>query len=235
MKKLLSVILALVMLCTCALAADEYPLGVWYLRQAETGGQVVDTAMLGMSMAMILEHTGAVSAYSVSKGESKSDSGRWIMNSEGLVIDLKSDGPMKATYAGDTLTVHVEATGVNLIYMRGQTYEPAAVNAAAVQADYDGLWDCSLVEMDGQQLELSAMGMTLQLTIAQDAVVLSMVQGAEELTMDFAPSMSGNTLLAARPDENVTLSLQLLEDGVILLAAEGGVALYFTPATVPAK
>ena len=62
MKKLLSVILALVMLCTCALAADEYPLGVWYLRQAETGGQVVDTAMLGMSMAMILEHTGAVSA-----------------------------------------------------------------------------------------------------------------------------------------------------------------------------
>ena len=38
MKKLLSVILALVMLCTCALAADEYPLGVWYLRQAETAG-----------------------------------------------------------------------------------------------------------------------------------------------------------------------------------------------------
>lgn len=238
MKKLLSVILSLALLCTCCMtaAAVESAAGTWYLHQAQAGDQIINAADIGLSMNITLLPDGTASAYSAADGEENHASGTWTQAGTDVLIVLDGDAPATCTLEDGVLYLSEQSTGVLFMLTREMpmvagSYVPAAPRADAQLADYLGHWDCTLAENDGQQIIPADYNITVQLTISDDELFYYVNNQGEEVSAIMIPVMDGGALNATHNGETI-ITLQLLEDGTVLMLLED-LYYYFTP-VVPA-
>ena len=120
MKKLLSVILSLALLCTCCMtaAAVESAAGTWYLHQAQAGDQIINAADIGLSMNITLLPDGTASAYSAADGEENHASGTWTQAGTDVLIVLDGDAPATCTLEDGVLYLSEQSTGVLFMLTR---------------------------------------------------------------------------------------------------------------------
>lgn len=97
---------------------------------------------------------------------------------------------------------------------------PAApAGVAGTAEDFVGVWNASTMEMEGESIDVAAMGMVMELTINADGTA-SMYDG--ESTENANWTISDGALMIA----DMTLTLTLTEDGRLCMA-EDGAAMYF--------
>ncbi|MDO4483354.1 MAG: hypothetical protein Q4C54_02620 [Clostridia bacterium] len=214
MKKLVSVLLAVMMLlCTVAAVAEGVP-GVWYLNTISASGAAMNPGDLGMEMSFDLKEDGTGAATVM--GESADCS--WA-EADGKVTVTIGDSVQEFTVDGDTLVMEEE--GTSLIF----THEPPA--AAFVPAEKVSTDDITAFNGTWTMCKMGFGGMYIDLATADPAELKDMF--GEDMTMvidNGNVTMMGNddgayelkdgelTKTVSVGDETMTYGIQLLADGM---------------------
>ena len=213
MKKILSLILSLCLLCAgaAALAEGESPAGTWYLTSAEYQGTTIPIDGTGLSMTFILNEDGTCSLSETAGGVSNSTEGTWVATDAGVAI----------TADGETMDFRI-TDGVMFMEMDGGTLhltrnapEAAALTEAAVRpaeslAEFDGSWTVSKMNMMGFTLTADEITPENQAVLRiQNGHIVETAASGTETVMD-GTLVDGKL---AGSLESLTFEFALLEDG----------------------
>ena len=179
MKKLVSIMMALMVVCLAAgaLAAVEAAdvLGTWYAVSAEQDGASIDLGMMGMSMTLELKEDGTLTL----DNNGEANKGTWTLTETGF--DLKDDsgngGPV--TLADGKL--RMEIGGGTMIFSRepAQSFTPPKQVAAESEEAFLGKYELTTIDMMGQAfLPASALKMSATMTIEPGKVTIESVSPA---------------------------------------------------------
>lgn len=169
MKKLLSLLLALMMGLGCIAFAEgvDYT-GTWVLTSAEASGVTMDAdmlAMLGMDMTMTLNADGTMTVSMLGMEEA----GTWVATENGVAITDEEE-TIELPYQNDMLLM--EQDGTIMMLARG---EASAQADDGIQADpnaasynYTGVWVLSGVEMFGVQMDPATVGVSGDVALYED-------------------------------------------------------------------
>ena len=120
MKKLLSVILTLAMLCACCLTAaaeTESAAGTWCIQTAQLGEQVINAADVGVSMTLTLLQDGTASVVAANNSEEMRSVGTWSQTGADVLIVLDDD-PASCTIEDGVLYITEASTGLLFVLTR---------------------------------------------------------------------------------------------------------------------
>lgn len=157
MKKLLSLLLALMMLCGCAAFAEtaDY-VGYWVMTGVEMSGVQVDPAMLGLSAYMELYDDGTCLMVMMDEGQY----GTWVATGNGIET-TDADGVVDPFTLVDGALV-IEEEGSKLIFTQ-EAYTMPLTGLTA--ADFEGEWTFSYLEINGAVYAAEEVGMAMNLSI----------------------------------------------------------------------
>lgn len=165
MKKLTAVLLALLMMLSCAVAETVDFSGAWYLVKASAQGMELDPSVLGMEMVLDLKADG--SAELRMTGEETDSGATWVANDNGVVVTDSTGDAMALVYTGDQLVMEMDDVG--MYFAREAAAAPAAEGgdyvADAVIDDFQGSWNGVAVEMMGMEMPLDAMDATASVKV----------------------------------------------------------------------
>ena len=230
MKKLVSVMLACLMLCTAAFCVAEAAdiAGDWYLASISMDDVAYNAADLGLSMTMTLAEDGTATLVANTL-EDGSAAGTWTMDENGLTITIDGDAT-PATLADGTLSFSDES-GATMTFTREQA--EASTSAEAVAAEdvsaFNGTWKATSVGTMGVVIPTAGMEAQLGITdlnIVVDNSSLTYIFGTEEtVPMNF---VDGALLFEVEGQELLTQKIELLADGNIAYTSMG-VVFYCEP------
>ena len=219
MKKLVSIIMAVLMVCMLVPAmAEETVTGIWYL--VEAAG--LNPAAIGMSMTITLNEdgTGVVSQPAGDKEASwKLDGSTLTLTMDGEDENFEvSDGTLKTTLLdGTPLTFGREEAAVVI---------PQAV-AAESEEDFFGTWVVSTIGMNGALLPMNAvpekfaifnMAAVIEAGKASVAASLEDMENCKEFTTE----LQEGKLVMSRPGDNggdpVIRMLESTDQGKLLMS-----------------
>lgn len=222
MKKLLTLLAALLMLVGCAALAEETMdyVGYWEMSGVELAGTSYDPTALGLTASITFYDDGTCDMEMM--GEITE--GTWVATETG-VETTDSAGVVDAmTYADGTLTV--EQDGMKLIFTLVEGYTMPLSGLAV--ADFNGDWVFTYVELDGETYSASALGaeMTLHLEDGAGHMVMTSSEGVEEY----------DALCEVEEIEHFGTALyfmfledgQATEDGLLLLMYDNGELVWYT-------
>ena len=215
MKKVLSVILAALLLSTCAAWAEEAPAavpeaagpaGTWY-------GE-----MNGFVIALTLAEDGT---YTASVAGSETAQGTWAVEDGTVVLD--GDSATALTFIGETL--NESDSGLSLSQTEPEVYVPASVTNlsvfrngdAQVTADFNGAWKSAYLLTDGAVVPAGAFGDNTILYI-ETSRVLIMGDLFGQIVADFA--LEDNALRLE--EEGLAFLIQMQEDGYVRFTVTAG-------------
>ena len=214
MKKILTAIMALMMLALMATGAmAEDVLGDWY---AEVYGMVAKLT-LNADGTYLLDLGGAAE-------------GTWVLEGDALYVDkgTETEGVLAYDAAAQVLDMAGE-----MIFGRDVlvAWAPAAVRAEAALADFEGVWSASNVDCFGALLPVDAAGVYMDAVITGTAVSVT-INFIEPETFEGEAVLEGNALTMNVPakDEyssDSVFTMNALEDGMIAITTE----LFSEPAT----
>lgn len=222
MKKMLSILLAAVMLLAAACAATAEPadvLGDWY------------GDMFGMAVQLTLNEDGTYVMAVVGMPD-QTNEGSWEMK-EGAVI---MDGDEESALAYDGETLSISEDGMSLTFGREpvESFTPAEPVKAASAEELAGSWKADYVNFSGMMLDYAAfqeMGLAegdTTATIEGESITLSgFMFNDETLPLQFADGAL--SFEAEDPDSQLIAGIkaQLLEDGSLALTMEAADAVVF--------
>ena len=221
MKKLLSVLLsmalALSLLCGAAMAETADVTGEWY------------GSMFGITVKLVLNEDGTYEMDMM--GET--NEGTWELDGDKLYTDRGLDNEGMFLYDGEKITAEEE--GMELTFTREpvEEFEPAPVVEDAALEDFSGRWKATMISMMGMTLPADAMEMEMILVI--DGETASMVSGeaeedGEEPTVDMPLEYKDGTVtLTEGEDEFATVyTVKLHEDGTLSMSSFMGEELEIT-------
>lgn len=227
MKKLLSLLLALMMLLGCTALAEtaaavDY-VGNWVLTTLETAEATMDMTMLaqlGMDMTMTLNADGTM--YTTTMGVK--EEGAWVVTEQGIAI-TDDEETIQIIYQDDVLRIEEDGAAMILAREGAVTQADAGVQADPGAADYNyvGAWVLASVEMFGLQMEPSAVGVSGDVALYEDGTcTLTMQDESQEGT--WAVTETGITTT----DAEGVVDTYTLVDGQ-LVVEESGMKLIFVP------
>ncbi len=174
MKKLISMLLALAMLLSCAAlgeAAVENYIGTWILMSVEMLGLPVDPAAMGLSAHMELYDDGTC----LLEMNDESENGTWAVV-EGGITTTDAAGKVD-TYELKDGNLVMDEIGMKLIFV------PYAPLRGLTLADFNGVWDFSYMEvydyraMTQEFYDPEELGTTMKLALADGKGRLEMTSG----------------------------------------------------------
>ena len=208
MKRILACLLALVMICAALPALGQEtgpsPAGNWY---ADMNGFIFTLSLLEDG------------AYTLSSGDAAVE-GAWELTNGAVLLD--GDPETALAFDGEKLT-NAEAE-VSFTREKPEAYQPAPVNAAAQTGDFDGYWSSVYVEVGGMVLPAASIGDDTEANIQGVSVALGgwLFLGAQ---FDFAYENAALVLNS----EALSITLELLQDGLLRMTMSTGVAVYLAP------
>lgn len=204
MKKLISLLLAFMMLLGCAAfaetaeavdavetveAAADYT-GEWTLTGIAANGLTVDPAVMGASYSLVLNADGTGE---MKDGESN-DACTWVVTEDGLAVTDDSGVTQILVPVDETL--EMEMQGMKMIFSR--------VTEAAFA--YPGVWTVSGAEMGGMPVDVAMLGVGGTLTLNADGTY-GLLMGAEAESGTWAETETGVAVTDADGEvENFTLA-----------------------------
>ncbi len=184
MKKLTSVLLALLLaatLCVVALAEEAFTyVGTWTVTTLEMNGAAMDPTVLGMSISMTLNEDGTC----VLNAMGMEQAGTWATTETGITT-TDADGVVDAYTLTDGQLV-AEQQGMKLVFTYGDAAAPAEdaemVNICAnlTLEGFNGTWEFTGAETMGMFLPPEMLGMTITLELANGTGVFTVVQAGNE-------------------------------------------------------
>ena len=226
MKKIVSLLLALCLMGVMAYAVAELDLTgtTWYLVSLEQAGIVMNPAAMGLEISMTLnaDGTSAMVAY----GEDSV--GSWSVEGEVVSITDEDGNTQEFTLNENGELVADMGEGNRMVFSQTAPEAPAEAAPAAVAAE-------SEEEFFGtfKPVSISAMGMQLPLemvfgdalpvfTVDAGKVITVSGEGDEAITDEQPYAFEDGVLklYAAEGDETPVATVQLVEDGTILLVLE---------------
>ena len=238
MKKILSLLVALMMFVGCTAMAETAT--TWYLKTVEGQGMSMDAASIGMEMSFTLNADGTGTAHVNLGGEADDTTCTWTEEGNTVTITVEGD-PQVFTYDENGNLV-AEVEGMKMILSSEapviESYVAAAPKADVTVADFDGTWNCTLAETSGIQLPMDQLGMAMTIVLENGAGSMVIVQqdgtstqgnvsGAlKEIVQEDGFAYS---VLSLTPEgETGSLDLIMHEDGkVSYLEPNSGVTFYF--------
>ena len=215
MKKILTAIVALMMLAVIACgAAAEDVTGEWY---AEVYGMV-------MKMTVNADNTYVLEA----AGEAAP--GTWELDGTNLIVDKGTE--TESVFAYDAAAQTLDMAGEMLFTRTAiEAWAPAAVRAEAALADFEGVWSATNVDAFGALLPVDAAGVYMDAVITGSNVSVT-INFIEPETFEGEGQMEGNALKLHVPakdeySEAQVFAANALEDGSIAITTE----LFSEPAT----
>lgn len=236
MKKILSVILAVMMLCTmcCFAEAGVDVLGTWYLNAIEYGEQSMHPSAMGMDMVVIINEDGTAEV--AMREGTAGMAGEWTMG-DGMVIITVDGSPEEFVIEGENLVVDEPAAGVRMILgkekVEAEVVDYGEIRTDVTVEDFNGTWSSSEVEMNGVRYSIEALGLGLVVTLENGSAHVVESQGDIVIEYDAEAKLDGEVLVVKTDDENVTestLYLKLHENDYLSFAqsTEGfSMMLYF--------
>lgn len=228
MRKLICALATLCLLFTLFAVAEAADIaGTWYLNDIIIEGSSYSPAAYGMQMVLTFDEDGTGSAAMTQGGTSSAFDFTWTI--EGDTVTVTTDGSDETLiYADDQLTE--EAANGQMVFGRedlsGAPYAPAAPVEAAI-GDFAGSWTATyagtgsldelflpwdaLVDYLGEPVTIAFDGTTGVMNWA----VLGVVD--LEVEFDYADGMLVTELPATETSPASTTTVQLLEDGNLLL------------------
>ena len=212
MKKILTVMMAMMLLACGAVAEDVT--GEWY---AEVYGMV-------MKMTVNADNTYVLEA----AGDSAP--GTWELDGTNLIVDKGTETESVFTYdaAAQVLDMAGEMTFTRTAM---EAWAPAAVRTEVALADFEGIWKAMNVDCFGALLPVDAAGVYMDALITGNSVSVT-INFIEPETFEGEAVLENGTLTMTVPakDEYSTASvftMNALEDGMIAITTE----LFSEPAT----
>ena len=210
MKKMLSMLLVAVMMCTAlccgAMAEAADVTGEWY------------GSLFGMTMTLTLNEDGT---YVMDMGDDDPSEGTWKLDGESLIMDEGADGEITFAYDGSSLYADA-GDGMEFLFTREPVaaFEPAAARTDATLEEYAGSWTCTLVSMMGMQLPPELAEIELSMIIDGENVNLTLGLYGEPITADLTAPFADGAMTLTVPseyedEEDTVFTLQLLEDGTM--------------------
>ena len=233
MKKLLSLILSLCMICLLIPAVAEGDVtGDWYVHLIKNSDTEYDAAAIGMAFHFILNADGTAS---MEMGDETKE-GSWS-EADGKITVTFDDMPAEGALEGDSLVLSAEGTVMTLTREPVEAIVLAAVNPNAAAEDFEGEWTCVYLEAAGLVMGAEATGEEAPvLTVADGKITLSggsfsELLGSEAVEMPYADGKMGYEL--AFGELSITFTLEMLEDGMLAFRVGMGeetTSLYFVRA-----
>lgn len=241
MKKLTSILVALMMIAMVCCTAVAETATTWYLKTVEAQGMSMDAATIGMEMIFVLNADGTGAATLNMAGETEEQTCTWTEEGDQVTITIDGD-PQVFTYDAEGNLV-AEQDGMKMVLSSeaapvAEKYVAAAPKADVTIADFDGTWICTMAETSGIQLPMDQLGMAMTIVLENGAGSMTIVQqdgtstqgnvsGAlKEIVQEDGVAYS---VLSLTPEgETGSLDLVLQEDGkVSYLEPNSGVTFYF--------
>ena len=215
MKKILTVIAALMMLVLLATGAmAENVIGEWY---AEVYGMV-------LKMTVNADNT-----YVMEAGGDAAP-GTWELDGTNLIVDKGTETESVFTYDASAQVLDM-ADEMTFTRTAIEAWTPAAVRAEAALSDFEGIWMAMNVDCFGALLPVDAAGVHMDALITGNNASVT-INFIEPETFEGEALLEGNTLTMSVPakDEyssDSVFTMNVLEDGMIAITTE----LFSEPAT----
>lgn len=241
MKKLTSILVALMMIAMVCCTAVAETATTWYLKSVEAQGMSMDAATIGMEMIFVLNADGTGAATLSMAGETDEQTCTWTEEGDQVTISIDGD-PQVFTYDAEGNLV-AEQDGMKMVLSSeaapvAEKYVAAAPKADVTIADFDGTWICTMAETSGIQLPMDQLGMAMTIVLENGVGTMTIVQqdgttteGKMTGVLEQVAQEGGvaYSVLALTPDgETGSLQLVLQEDGKIAYTEpNSGVTFYF--------
>ncbi|MBO7662467.1 MAG: hypothetical protein J6U01_03770 [Clostridia bacterium] len=235
MKKLLSVVLALCMVCLMGAALAENAaagvVGMWYLKSVQNGTMNVEASTLGMVITLEVRED---ASFTMDAMGTKT-TGTWVLN--GNTLALTAEGAtIEAVYADETLTMAQEENQMIFTKEEQKALTLAPVKANAAAEEFEGNWTSTYAGVGGMVVNADASPETMatlkiekgQMSIAGDGS-LGKLTGGLALPMSYENGQLTYAMSAG--SMTITYTAVMLEDGMLGLTADIGstaITIYFT-------
>ena len=221
MKKLISLLTALTMLCALlpAVAEGADLTGLWYLTVLKDGETEMNPAVMGLKLTFDLSADGTVAASVGGEEGGEESKATWALNEEGALV-ITQDGEDTIFTVGDG-TLEGDIGGIIGVFTReapAAEEKPAPVAAESEDA-FLGSWKVSRVDMDGSLIPanmLAKTGIDLGATLTLEAGKGSVQLSAFSIDL---PAIEGATAFA---DGALTMTVEGLADPVAISLCDSG-------------
>ncbi|MBQ6146609.1 MAG: lipocalin family protein [Clostridia bacterium] len=240
MKKLVSLILVLLLICMAIpTMAEEEITGDWYLKTMKSGDQEYDAASIGYVIVMTLNEDG--SATMTMPGQ-EPIAGTWALDGDKITVTA-DDAPVDGTVSEGAIVL--EQDGMEMVFTREEVsaIALAEVKAAESAEEFYGDWTCVYLEMEGKVMDIAIVEMGIpHVSISENGLefydeddgTLTLVLKMNKLDAPvFAEGKIAVKAAADALNPNFAVDAELLEDGMLKLtvvADNSPMILYFIPA-----
>lgn len=210
MKKLISLLLALMLLgCTAALAESETFGGVWYLSYLVSDGEQINAADMGMNLTLVFSDDLSSAAFT-SSFMSEESTTNLTCAVEGDTITLTSDEDSLIATVEDGLLLLDEGEDTRMVFSReapaGTVVETVAVESAEA---FFGEWDAVSLTMMGLAVDPGEAGVAPHFSISAEGI--TMTDGEEVETMPYTFENGMLTVVAKVSDDTAEEAVEGLD------------------------
>lgn len=216
MKKFVSLLLTLFMLCSFALADDASPAGTWYLNSVLYSGVTVPSHYFGLDMIVTLNNDGtsvtAVTGQAAAHGTWTHEDSQITVVSDTMTDVYAFDGYALAAQAGDMTLLFDRTPNAPVIYNASPVIDTASAN------DFYGSWYCVAVETANGQIPPIFADMNIAMSI--DAYDVACVNLYHEYNIGWVGNVSSFengqiTVSLLEQDPPKSIALRMHENGVL--------------------
>ena len=222
MKKMLSLLTALMMLCALlpAMAEGTDVTGLWYLSALKMGETEMNPATMGLDLAFDLKEDGTALASMGGAESTEEQTASWALKEDGTLVISQdgtdtvftvSDGRLEGDIGGGTIGVFTREPAAAAV-------KPAPVAAESEDA-FLGSWKLTQVDMDGILLPvdmLATMGMEISASLTVEASKASIVLtffGTELPVIEGATAFSDGALAMTVEGLEQPIAISLCDSG----------------------
>ena len=248
MKKLLCALLALAMLCACAMAETVDVTGTWYLNEIKLGEERINPAAMNLELAFTLNENGAfVDGYDwaviqsmagmeeANHGEEPLE-GAWEMRGDSVIVTIEDSAMAFATVDGGLVfdssaldDVSYPEINIRLTFRRerpeADVFDPGTALTDVTMADFDGTWNATLVQLGGIKLTPAEIGMeiTIELSGGEGRFLQKYAASAETIEFSVVGELTADgALILSDADGNAQSALYRLYDSGVMACLEEG-------------
>lgn len=216
MRKLVSLLLSLLMLCSFAITEEASPTGTWYLNNILYSGVTVPSHYLGLDMIVTLNADGtsttAVTGQAAAKGTWTLEDTQVTVVSDTMTDVYVYDGYALAAQAGDMTLLFDHTPNAPVVYGESPIVDTATAN------DFYGSWYCVAVETANGQIPPIFADMNIAMSI--DAYDVACVNLYHEYNIGWVGNVASFengqitvNLLEEDPPKSITLRMH--ENGIL--------------------
>ena len=260
MKKLLCALLALAMLCACAVAETVDVTGTWYLAESYAEELDLDFTQMGLKTTLTLQPDGTVDrdwqwefmdrVWEDEFGPDETTEEeppvelRWKMEGDKVILLHENKETRVMTLVDGNLVETWEELGTTDVYTREKPvlnyFDPGVPLTDAALEDFDGTWNAAIVNFAG--VELTAEEFSLEMTVELSGGSGTITDSSADLrkpqiytvTGELADGVLTVTEEVAETDTPAVITLTLCGSGVMVYF-DGSNTIYFERAEAGAE